>query len=227
MGSEMCIRDRCRSEWYKTLYHRVIQRDMTNSTPIQTFVPFGRPRPALQVTRCCAGAAHAGRAAGVRWRACPPGMVPGSHPLRMAVSKASIAVSPTALQAHRDDNRAASGPHLPVHIPDVESTMSMPSASATRYGRSTKMRLQQLSKYARSVADTSRSAACIDVCHTLPGPLNRRLPPAGAADRDSSSAGGFIDAGLMRRGVMLPTRAGAAGSTPPAPAEFLRVGSAK
>ena len=41
------------------------------------------------------------------------------------------------LQPHRDHNRAARSLHLLVQVPDDDSTMSVPSASATRYGRST------------------------------------------------------------------------------------------
>ena len=154
-------------------------------------------------------AAHSPRAAGVRWRACPPGMVPGSHPLSKAVSKSSVAVSPTELQARRDDNRAASGLHLLVQVPDNDSTMSMPPVTSTIHGRCTQPRLQLRPTPARYGADTPRSAACIDVCRTLPRTSQQLRAGAGASDRLSTCERGIIDARRIWPGSPLLAGAGA------------------
>ena len=132
-----------------------------------------------------------------------------SHPLISTGSTQSMPVSPIELQPHRERNRAASGLHLLVQVPDNDSTMSMPSASATRHRRFTQTRLQQQSKHARSAADTSRSAACIDVCRTLPRTSQQLRAGAGAADRLSTSERGIIDARRVWPGSPLLAGAGA------------------
>ena len=99
-----------------------------------------------------------------------------------------MAISPTVLQALHERNRAASGSHLDLHIPDADSTMSMPPVTATRYGCCTQPRLQQLSIAARSSAGTSRIAACIDDCRTPPRTPQLPRPRAGATEQKIAAA---------------------------------------
>ena len=132
-----------------------------------------------------------------------------SHPLISTGSKQSMPVSPIELQPHREPNRAASGLHLLVQVPDNDSTMSMPPVTAERYGRRTQPRLQRPPLPARSGAGTPRSAACIDHCRTLPKTSQQLRAGAGAADRLSTSERGIIDARRIWPGSPLLAGAGA------------------